>query len=168
MNTYNSWMLNILVRWWLHYRKLRLCLGFQALLRAFYRALGKENLCREPRSAQQYSRHCNLCRGSDRWQARTLSIIKTLPRASPRHGAHRRRRSEAVTFGLPSTVPTAPPWGRRHRCHLCRAPPPLLSAKALRWLGFTPVDWPLPRASWGRRQSTRLCRRPTLGTRTKK
>jgi hypothetical protein len=49
---------------------------------------------RLPLSAQQYSRHRNLCRGSGRWQARTLGIIKTLPRASPRHGAHRRRRSE--------------------------------------------------------------------------
>jgi hypothetical protein len=77
-----------------HYRKLRLCLGFQALPRAFYRALGKENLCREPRSAQKYSRHFNLCRVSGCRQARTLRIIKTLPRTSPRHGVHRRRRSE--------------------------------------------------------------------------
>jgi hypothetical protein len=77
-----------------HYRKLRLCLGFQALPRAFYRALGKENLCRVMRSAQQYSRHCNLCRGSGRRHAETLGIIKSLPRASARHGLHRRRRSE--------------------------------------------------------------------------
>jgi hypothetical protein len=77
-----------------HCRKLRLCLGFQALPRAFYRALGKENLCREPRSAQQHSRHCILCRGSGRRQAWTLGIIKSLPRASPRHGVHRRKRSK--------------------------------------------------------------------------
>jgi hypothetical protein len=31
---------------------------------------------------------------SGRRQARTLGIIKTLPIASPRHGVHRRRRSE--------------------------------------------------------------------------
>jgi hypothetical protein len=36
----------------MHYRKLRLCLGFQALPRAFYQALGKEILCRVPHSAQ--------------------------------------------------------------------------------------------------------------------
>jgi hypothetical protein len=77
-----------------HYRKLWLCLGFQALPRAFYRALGKENLCRELRSAQQYPRHCILFRGSGRRQDGTLGIIKSLPRASPWQGAHRRRRSE--------------------------------------------------------------------------
>jgi hypothetical protein len=71
-----------------------LCLGFPALPRVFYRALGKENLCRELRSAQQYSRHCILYRGSGRRQAGTLGIIKSLPSASPRQGAHRRRRSE--------------------------------------------------------------------------
>jgi hypothetical protein len=48
----------------------------------------------EPRSAQRYSRHCILCRGSGRRQAGTLGIIMSLPRASPRHGVSRRRRSE--------------------------------------------------------------------------
>jgi hypothetical protein len=77
-----------------HYRKLWLCLGFQALPRAFYQTLGKENLCRELRSAQQYSRHCILCRGLGRRQDGTLGIIKSLPRASPWQGAHCQRRSE--------------------------------------------------------------------------
>jgi hypothetical protein len=62
---------------------------YQDLPRAFYRAL-----CREPRSAQQYSRHCILCQGSGRRQAGTLGIITSLPSASPRHGVRRRRRSE--------------------------------------------------------------------------
>jgi hypothetical protein len=64
------------------------------LPRAFYRALGKENHCREPRSAQWYSRHCILCQGSGRRQAGTLGIITSLPRASPRHGVRHQRRSE--------------------------------------------------------------------------
>jgi hypothetical protein len=64
------------------------------LPRAFYWALGKENLCRKPRSAQQYSRHCILCRGSGRRPDGNLGIIKSLPSTSPRQGAHRRRRSE--------------------------------------------------------------------------
>jgi hypothetical protein len=82
---------------WAHFsrqQKLRLCLGFQALSRSFCRAHGKNNLCRAPLSAQQYSRQCNLCWGSSRRQAGTLGIIKSLPRASARHGVHRRRRSE--------------------------------------------------------------------------
>jgi hypothetical protein len=54
----------------------------------------RQNLCREPRSAQQYSRHCILCRGSGRRQAGTLGIIKSLPSASPRLGVHRWRRRE--------------------------------------------------------------------------
>jgi hypothetical protein len=86
--------LNVTICTLMHYRKLSLCLGFHALPRAFYRALGKENLCRKPRSAQQYSRHCILCRGSGRRQDGTLGIIKSLPSASPRHGVRRRRRSE--------------------------------------------------------------------------
>jgi hypothetical protein len=77
-----------------YYRKLRLCRGFMSLPRAFSRALGTENLCREPRSAQQYSQHGHLCRGSGRRQAGTLGIIKSLPRASTWHGMHRRRRSQ--------------------------------------------------------------------------
>jgi hypothetical protein len=74
--------------------KLRLCLEFPTLPRAFYRALGKENLCRELLSAQQYSRHSILCRGSGRRQAGTLGIITSLLSASARHRVRRRRRSE--------------------------------------------------------------------------
>jgi hypothetical protein len=77
-----------------HYRKLRLCRGFIFLLRAFSQALTTENLYREPHSAQQYSWHTHLCRESGCRQAGTLGIIKSLPRASARHGRHRRRRSE--------------------------------------------------------------------------
>jgi hypothetical protein len=79
---------------YIHYKKLRLCLEFQALSRAFYWALGKEILCLAPRSAQKYSWHYILCRSSGRRQAGTLGKITSLPRASPRHGVRRRRRSE--------------------------------------------------------------------------
>jgi hypothetical protein len=92
---------------------------------------GKENLCREPRSAQQYSRHCILCRRSGRRQAGTLGIIKSLLSASPRHGVHRRRRSEhrhiwaAVHCADGSTVrPSA-------QMQPVPSAPPSLSAKAL-------------------------------------
>jgi hypothetical protein len=54
----------------------------------------QNNFCREPRLAQQYSRHCHLCRGSGRQQAGTLDRIKSLLRASARQGRHRRRRNE--------------------------------------------------------------------------
>jgi hypothetical protein len=77
-----------------HYRKLRLCLGFQALPRAFYRALDNEILCRASHSAQKHSRHYILCGRPGRRQAGTLGKITSLSRASPRHGGRRRRRSE--------------------------------------------------------------------------
>jgi hypothetical protein len=155
--------LNVTICTLMHYRKLSLCLGFHALPRAFYRALGKENLCRKPRSAQQYSRHCILCRGSGRRQAGTLGIITSLPRASPRHGVRRRRRSESGHI-----------WAAVHcadgsvvRPSAQMQPVPRAPSKAL-GKGvdpmFNPVDRALPRASGGRRQRTRLCRRPTLGT----
>jgi hypothetical protein len=145
-----------------HYRKLKLCRVFWLLSRAIYRALGTEKLCREPRSAQQYSRHCHLCRGSGCRQARTHGRIKSLPRASTRQGQHPRRRNEhrhiwAVVYCVDGSA-----VGRRQRRNLCREPQP--SSRQSHWPWFTPVDWPLPRARWSRRQSTPLCRRPTLGT----
>jgi hypothetical protein len=96
-------------------------------------------------SAQQYSRHCNICQGSGRRQAGTLGIIKSLPRASPRHGVHRRRRSErrhiwaAVHCADGSTVgPSA------QMRPVSRAPSPALGKG---------VDRSLPRL-------TGLCREP--------
>jgi hypothetical protein len=107
------------------------------LLRAFYRALGKENLCRPPRSAQQYSRHCNLCRGSSRRQARTLGIIKSLLRASPRHRVHRRR-SECHHIWVAVHCADASAFGpSTHMRHVPSTPSPALGKgvdQGLPWL----------------------------------
>jgi hypothetical protein len=161
--------------WCFYYRKLRLCLGFQTLPRAFYRALGKENLCGEPRSAQQHSRHCILCRGSGRRQAWTLGIIKSLPRASPRHGVHRQRRSEsrhiwaAVHCADGSTVrlsaqmqpmPSAPSPalgkgivpGLPRLTGLCREPAGAIRRAHICANGPLSAHAPLPRAPPGSRQ----------------
>jgi hypothetical protein len=135
-----------------HYRKLRLCLEFQALPRAFYRALGTS----------------------------VLTALHPLPRVGPSAG--RDPRHNHVFAESQPSARCAPSEKERERSHLgcrplCRrlrreavgtdatcAESPLQGSRQRRWPLFNPVDWALPRASWGRRQRTRLCRRPTLGT----
>jgi hypothetical protein len=132
-------------------------------------------LCREPRSAKQYSRHCILCRGSGRRQAWTLDIIKSLPSASPRHGVHHRRRSErrhiwaAVHCADASTVrlsaqmlpvPSAPSLalskgvdpGLPRLTRLCREPAGAFGRAHVCADGPLSAHAPLPRAPLGSRQ----------------
>jgi hypothetical protein len=144
-----------------HYRKLRLCLGFQALPRAFYRALGKEILCRSTHGTKFFADGWAVA-GRDPRQNYLLA-------ESQRHRVRRRRRSErrhiwaAVHCADSSTVPPVPrapssalgkgvhpglPWltvlcrelaGAVGRAHVSADGPP--SAQA-----------PLPRAPPGSRQ----------------
>jgi hypothetical protein len=115
------------------------------------------------RSAQQYSRHCILCRGSGRRQDGALGIINSLPSASPRQGAHRQRRSKRRHIW--AAVHCADGFAVRPSAQMLpmpSAPSPALGKG---------VDPGLPRLTglcreWGRRQSACLCRRPTLGTST--
>jgi hypothetical protein len=103
-----------------HYRKLRLCLGFLSLPRAFSRALGTENLCREPALGTE----CTVREGAS-----------------------------TVTFGLPSTVPTADPalgkgvdQGLRRLTGLCLEPAGAVGRASACADGPPSAQSPLPRA----------------------
>jgi hypothetical protein len=122
-----------------HYGKLRLCRAYTALPRAFCRALGRVDLCREPPSAQVDSQHNHLCRRPDRRHRTTLGKTVFLPRVSSWDITARRRRTDGRYIWLLHTVPTARSRGPSAKSALVKGPPPVDCVE-------NPVDPPLPRA----------------------
>jgi hypothetical protein len=130
---------------------------------------------RQRRSAQQYSRHCILCRGSGRRQAGTLGIITSLPSTSHQHGVRPRRRSKRRHIWVavhcvdgsavrPSaqmlSVPSAPSpalgkdvdQGLTWLTRLCRKPAGAVARAHVCVDGPRSAHAPLPRAPPGSRQ----------------